>query len=543
MNQPTPSHRNYQRVISDIESGRIKIPQFQRDFVWDRRKSAALIDSILKGFPIGTFILWHTKERLRTVRNLGGADLNDTPMGDYAHQVLDGQQRLTSLFAATRGLKIDREGRADDYRRITVDLTANPEDDGPIVVADPEDLEPDTPHVSLHDLMSAQLAQLASDHGTALERISLYRQRINSYQFPVIEVHDAPLAVATEIFTRINVGGKALSVFEIMVAKTYDPKRKFDLSQASDTFNEALEDVGYGSISHTVFMQTVAALAGKTIRKKDLLNMDRDTFIDMWPAAVDAIKLAVDYFRDSMRIPVSALLPYQQLLIPFGYFFHHHPARPSGATKQRLIDFFFRVGLTSRYSGPTETKVAQDLRRMDAILAERDVEYDDTVNITADAVNAEGGFRTGQAYTKTLLCVLAWHQPRSFKTGDLVRLDNAWLKRVNSKNYHHFFPRKFLRDSGEEEQWINHIANITLVDDYLNKRDIRDQAPSVYLAKFAETNDELNAVLDTHLISLEWANEDDYDAFFLNRCAAIARALAERVIVRRGDQGGLDPAA
>lgn len=111
--------------MSEIENGIIKIPQFQRDFVWPRAKSAKLLDSIIKGFPIGTFILWKTKEQLRTVRNIGGADLPRTPKGDYAKQVLGGQQRLTSLYAAINGLKVTRDGHVDDYSEIYVDLDAD----------------------------------------------------------------------------------------------------------------------------------------------------------------------------------------------------------------------------------------------------------------------------------------------------------------------------------------------------------------------------------------------------------------------------------
>ena len=71
--QPQPGTMLYGNLLSDIETGRIKVPQFQRKFVWSREDTAGLIDSILKGYPIGTFIIWETDERLRSVRNLGGA--------------------------------------------------------------------------------------------------------------------------------------------------------------------------------------------------------------------------------------------------------------------------------------------------------------------------------------------------------------------------------------------------------------------------------------------------------------------------------------
>ena len=63
--------KQYTTLLNEIETGQIKIPQFQRQFVWDIASSAKLIDSVLKGYPIGTFIYWRTNERLRSVKNIG----------------------------------------------------------------------------------------------------------------------------------------------------------------------------------------------------------------------------------------------------------------------------------------------------------------------------------------------------------------------------------------------------------------------------------------------------------------------------------------
>ena len=69
--QPKPDSKSYSDLISDIEKGVIKIPKFQRDFVWTIDRTAQLLDSILKGYPIGTFILWETNERMTSIKNIG----------------------------------------------------------------------------------------------------------------------------------------------------------------------------------------------------------------------------------------------------------------------------------------------------------------------------------------------------------------------------------------------------------------------------------------------------------------------------------------
>lgn len=109
MNLPEPQIFYFSTLMSDIEKGIVKIPQFQRDFVWSKKKSCKLMDSIVKGYPIGTFIFWKTKERLRSIRNIGGIELPEPREGDFILYVLDGQQRLTSLFTILKGLKIVRD--------------------------------------------------------------------------------------------------------------------------------------------------------------------------------------------------------------------------------------------------------------------------------------------------------------------------------------------------------------------------------------------------------------------------------------------------
>ncbi len=79
--QPKPDSKEYSELIYEIEKGIIKIPKFQREFVWSVDKTAKLLDSILRGYPIGTFILWETEQRLNDVKNVGNLKIPDTPDG------------------------------------------------------------------------------------------------------------------------------------------------------------------------------------------------------------------------------------------------------------------------------------------------------------------------------------------------------------------------------------------------------------------------------------------------------------------------------
>src|SRR5215208_1396617 len=540
MNQPEPQSSNLSSLVNDIERGLVKIPQFQRDFVWRKQKAAKLLDSIVKGYPIGTFILWRTKESLRSVREIGGAELPQTPEGDFTQYVLDGQQRLTSLFTALKALLVRREGGVDDFSQMYVDLTAIGDED--IVVADIPGKDPKN-LIKLSDLLYGGLTFLAAYPREHHTRIEEYKKRFESYSFSTVLIKEAPIEVATEIFTRLNVGGIALSVFEIMVAKTFDLSQNFDLAEKYQSLVNRLKDVDYETISDAVVLQVVSTLIRKECRKKDILGLRKKDFIATWPAAVDAIERSVDYFRNYYRIPVSKLLPYNALVVPFAYFFYHSKDKPTGESQKYLQDFFWRTSLAGRYSSAVETKLAQDIRRVDEILKGNQPEYDYGVDTSARFIETNGDFRTGRSFIKAILCLLAYQQPKSFIDDSLVRISNDWLKQANSKNYHHFFPLGFLKKLNTTNTALpapNHIANITLVDDFLNKRKIRDKAPSLYMKEFAATNEELEKTMSTHLIDLQsfgiWL--DDYAEFFHMRAQAISNELQKRIIPREIDQMG-----
>jgi len=464
------------------------------------------------------------------VRNIGGIDLPPPKDGDVVQYVLDGQQRLTSLYAAICGLKIERpSGAQDDFSSIYLNLAAAENEQ--IAIHELENVDP-AACIRLSELLHGDFQKLATFPRDFQERIKDHKTRIEGYQFPIIEVQDVAIDVATEIFTRINVGGKPLSVFEIMVAKTYDEVRGFDLSQEFDNLIERLGQIDYETISDALVLQLIALLLKRDCRRQAILALGREEFIATWPKAVSAIESAADYFRNSYRIPVSRLLPYNALLVPFAYYFYQHKDKPDGDAFERLRDFFWRCSLGGRYSVSVESKLAQDIGRIDTILSGKAPAYDWGVDLSPDFIIANGWFATGRAFVKAILCLLAYQEPKSFSDDATVRISNDWLKQANSRNYHHFFPRAWLRGQSVDDERANNIVNITIVDDYLNKRRINAKPPSQYMAEFVKENKALDATMQTHLIDPRAFGiaDNDYDAFLKARAARISEELKERVI-------------
>ncbi len=535
MQLPQPQSQTFSNLIGQIENGQIKIPQFQRDFVWTMQKSAGLVDSIVKGYPIGTFIFWKTKERLRSIRNLGDYALPETPEGESVYFVLDGQQRLTSLFACLKGVKVSRDKKEDDFSKIYIDLDAD--ESQPIVITDISEKE-DKTFISILDLMSGGMGLARIFPEKYWEKIGVYQERINSYQYSIVQLEDASLDVATEVFTRINVGGTPLTVFEIMVAKTFDEKRNFDLSEKYQQLIEELETINYETISDATVLQTISMIMVGECKRSIILKLDKQQFIDTWNNAADAIEKAAEYFRNYYRIPVSQLLPYNALIVPFAYFFSKHKDKPTTGDKQKFLeDFFWRCSLSGRYSSAVESKLAQDVKRIEKILNDELPSYDWPVDTSAEFIENNGWFSAGRSYVKGILCIYAHFQPKSFVDDSIVNISNNWLKQANSKNYHHFFPKAYLKGK-EDRFYINHILNITIVDDFLNKREIGKKPPSIYMKKFKK-NKNLLDTMKTHLIDdLEsfgiWS--DDYDKFFAARANLVSREINKRIVKQKIDK-------
>ncbi|WP_082050616.1 GmrSD restriction endonuclease domain-containing protein [Risungbinella massiliensis] len=517
-------------LIDAIQDGSIKIPRFQREFVWSIEESAKLLDSIIKGYPIGSFTLWETKEYLYSIRNIGNDNLPDTKEGHVCQYVLDGQQRITSLYAALQGLQIARGDKIDDFSQIYVDLIAEPTEE--IVFTDISERDAGT-YISIQNLINGGTIWRRYSEDLD-EKLQYYKNRIMNYSFSAIVLKNASLEIATEAFTRLNVGGKQLSVFEIMCAKTYDRATGFDLVEKQEILNKRLEDVGYGELSNSALLQIVSAVLNEgDTRKKTILGLEKQNLIANWDKIISSLEKAIDYIKAQFSVVSYKLIPYNQMLIPYVYFFYIHPERPTEFQRKCLQEFFWRTALTERYSRHNEHLLLQDLKKMQAIASGYQPFYDVELDLTPMFLIEKGkSFTPTKGFSKAIICLFASYNPKSFVDNSTVVLGNTWLTRSTSKNYHHFFPKSYLRRKGYEDKMVNHVLNITMVDDHLNKKVIRDKSPADYIMHFADENLDLENSLKSHLIEdvTEFGVLDnDYDKFINARAEIICRELRKRI--------------
>ena len=541
LNQPEVLHRQYEVLVSDVERGLIQIPQFQREFVWTIKKSANLLDSIIKGYPIGTFIFWRTNERFRSVKTLGDIKLPNPRKDENTSYVLDGQQRLTSLFAVLKGSKIKRGGsKVDDFSQIYIDLNATPEQQIVNYNLNERTEEEEYSYISLEKLLEFDIEEISQYPKNKLKQLKAYEHQIKTYEFPIVEIRDVGIEKATEIFTRINISGKLLTLFDIMVAKTFDEKKKFDLREKFDNLLSELEESKYHELNDRIVLQLSAFLAGKNdCTESTILNISKEDFISNWSVLEQAVKQSVDYFRHKLGIPVYKLLPYSALVVLFSYFFAKQKSEPTPKQQRYLNEYFWRASLGGRYLSAADGKIALDKNKMDRILEGKIPKYEWGLNLTPKWIIENGEFNVNRAFVKAILCLYTSFVPRSFSNHAKVNVDENWLSRRNSKNYHHFFPISFLNKEKITDFDANNIVNITIVDDYLNKGKIGKRPPSEYITEFSKHNKKLDETLETHLITdikKFGVLNNKYGTFLKERSKLICEELKTRIKPRKIDK-------
>ncbi|MCY4170302.1 MAG: DUF262 domain-containing protein [Bacteroidetes bacterium] len=540
-NAPKPDSKKYSVLIFEIENGIIKVPKFQRDFVWSKDKTAKLLDSILKGYPIGTFIFWQTTIRMNEIKNIGNLNIQDTPIGTQVQYVLDGQQRITSLYAAYRGAQIQKTGEklATDYTNIFVNLDVDiNENDEQVIIAE----EKGEKCISLSDVLNfnfdmvKNLSLRFSDE--ELNTINDYSTAFKTYEFSTVILTKEDIDSAIEVFTRINTGGQTLTLFEIMSAKSYDQEQHFDMQEKWEEFIKELADIQFDGISSSVILQLLSLVLSrnKECKRKTILALEKQVIINNWDKCICALKDSIDYFRTTYRIPVSRILPYDALLTSFAYFFFKNNGRqPNFKQRKYLEEFFWRMSLSFRYSGSAETNLGQDVKRIDMILENQRPDYSD-IKLFLDSPQSliNESFSTGNSFCKAVLCLLAYQEPKDFHHNGKVILDNSWLKVSTSKNYHHFFPKSFL---GKSTPNCNSIVNITLVSDSLKKKLIGSKGPSNLIDNFETENNQLEKTLKTHLIDLRGfgIHSNDYNVFLSARSQRMYEELKSRIDLTRNE--------
>ena len=524
-----------------LEEGYISIPQFQRQFVWGIDDCAKLLDSVFKGYPVGTITLWQTHERMRQVKKIAGHVFPQAKEGYPVNYVLDGQQRLTSIYVCLKGERAYNGVAEVDYGKVFLKLDDD-DCDNDLVVTDVSGCPPNS-YISIKNLFEPDYSRLKDDYPSKFDLICKCIDQLKTYPIPTVELTGASLLEATDIFTRINTTGKRLSVFEVMSARVYRESPHFDLLEKRDEQKEKWQKAGYETLPDYVTLQAMALCLHKRCTRDAVLSLTCDEVAGKWSKVDKAFADAIDYLRTTFGVPVADLLPYDVLIIPFVYFmFKNKGKKPSASQAKWLKDYFWRTALEQRFSNAVASKLTNDVAFFDAVLKGKvpDKSHLPFVSITPKRIAADGLFKTGSAFIKAILCLFAKHRPCSLCENEPVIIDNSWVSKKNAKNYHHFFPIEYMRGKkwNDPQRPVDHIANITIIGSADNQY-IKKKAPSMYIKVFGQNNADIKSTLKTHLIDDVVSfgiRKDNYRKFFDRRVSRICEELIKCIVRRDADE-------
>lgn len=482
----------FSQLIADIKKGEVKIPQFQRKFVWKDEQALELLDSVANGYPIGSILLWKTVDKLNAARDIGVFQLPKTDDITPTFYVLDGQQRLTVIYSCL-GAPENAPGYTAGYDLATESF----------IELKPGSVRPDVfPLRKLFhttSLLNYRTSLLSLANAAALQqRLDDLISAFTQYKLPVVTLKDLTIDEVCPIFERINSSGTRLSTYDLMVAATW--AEDFDLNEKVGGILASVEAKGYGETERSTILKAVSAIQLDSIQDKALRELRKLSTPEIEALAQrteSALKRAVDALSTQFKIHSWDFLSYEAVLIITTYLFrdtNHLSAEQSA----RLRQWFWRASFGERYKVGGENFVSRDLETVRQYVLDGTGEPDQFGSMPLATDWAKTQFKSNVSRSRAYILALAAAAPRNLPNGMVVDVEHA-LSAYNKKEYHHIYPRAYLKAIGENEM-SNVLGNIIMLTSASNKS-ISDNSPAKYIpAITAALGKECDAVFKSNLL-------------------------------------------
>jgi len=524
-----------QKAIDRLLDGTIRIPGFQRRFVWPPEKAALLMDSLYKQYPVGSILLWRTGSRLKTENKLGVFEL-PPPQKDYpVDYVLDGQQRLTSIFTTFQQALTGTGEDPDSWLPIYYDFDAEEDaQDSRFIAISSADAEDDRhfPLSTFFDPVNFSVATRDLTPERHREIVHVQQQFLTTL-LPVQTFETEDRARVAIVFERVNRMGIPLDTYQLLTAWTWS--EDFDLQSRFERLSDEFEEFGFHDVGDDIdlMMRCCAAVLQNDPSPTSLVDMNGARVREQFPLVEESIRRSVDFLRTNFQVRHIRFLPYSALLIPLAAFFSVEPRRPVTSTQHDVLTrWFWRSCFSHRYSGNPQRNIKRDIEEAVKLRKDTQSNLADVGQPTVDkGYFFDNVFTFRTVASKTLILLLASLHPLSFLSGSQIALDDV-LAEPNRREYHHCFPRSFLAKNGWTPGWINCLANFAIISRVEN-RDIGGRAPSEYREQMPGdvASIQKSALLPDSLF------EDDYDRFLKERSQMLA-AAASRLCGTPEEQAG-----
>lgn len=363
----TPVLPRLATILAEVKSGDLVVPAFQRPFVWDDPRRLNLLDSISQGMPIGSLLVWRTSQRdLAMQEVVGGIRLAPAkPSGEKINYLIDGHQRISTLFGALQEGPRDPPSPDDDTRwPLYYELGSK---ERPAFRLAPRRGEPPKHWLpldilfdgdKLFDFTQALRAEGKRDLARQAESLA---NIFKDYIIPVVPLVTEELDTVTDAFVRINSQGKGMSEAHMLRALTHlkatDTERRFA------EIRGRLQDRGWGGLDEQVLVNILKAMLGLDVytagarRVHELLAKD--------PKPLDALGPAVEEAVDALSevgVWGPSVLPYAYQLVALATVAAESPGLLSKAdAAKRLEHWFWTTTYTELFTGATGNQIREEI--------------------------------------------------------------------------------------------------------------------------------------------------------------------------------------
>ena len=573
-------------LMRDVSSGKAQLPEFQRSWTWDDGRIRGILASLSQGYPMGAIMrLEYGNENVKfKCRTIEGVKVQGaTP----SHLILDGQQRLTSMYRVTVSkdpvdTKTDKGKSIKRYYYLDIKKCLDENQDRyDAVIPVPEDrkVKTDFDRTVLLDVSTRELEyehemfpiniifdssaredwadgykEYHNYDKTFMERYKQFRanviETIIGYKLPVITLgRETPREAVCKVFENVNTGGVSLTVFELVTATfaTYEFDLREDWEVCRDIIwgrGESLNtDVMYG-VDETAFLTTVTLYSSyladsmTTCKKKDVLALPFESYQANKQAVLEGYKMARK-FLFSQYVFRMRDLPYTTQLIPLAAICAVIGKSTFNLPQtQNILKQWFWCGIMGEmYGGANETRYANDIEDIvDAIQGRKS--QNRTINSAYFSATRLISLQTrNSAAYKGIMALVYRESCRDFVKGTTMDIVKSMDE---SPDIHHIFPEVYCIQRGYPKEKWNSIVNKTPLLPESN-RQIGGEAPSKYSKKILKKSDideaQYRIRVESHLVNYEAFIHDDFDTYFVDRAKAIMKVIENAMGKAIADKG------
>ncbi len=583
--------RDLTDLLGLVESGKAQLPDFQRSWVWDDEKICKLIESISSGFPMGAAMFLETgggSVRF-THRTFTGVDQTKAVAPD--HLVLDGQQRLTTLFQVFKSqepvktcLPTSREKKIERYYYLDIRKALDPNEDrldaiisinekkiktdniGRDIILDLTTTEQEYKNLMFPlniTLTSSEIRKwergLARYHGDGI--LDLFDKfdaeilsNIISYKIPVITVSkDTSKEAVCQIFENVNTGGVKLTVFELVTATfaADEFNLRKDWEKISKTFTGTKQGDLLKVVENTTFLTAMALLvnyksyrAGSgvvTCKKRDVLRLDLSDYKANRDILVSGFIKAAS-FLINQGVFSAQNLPYTSQLVPLAAIFAYaDDANINLAiqTNKDIIAHWYWCGVFGElYGGANESRYALDITGVFDQIDGKGIP-DTVIRANFQPRRLLSMQTRNSAAYNGVMGIILQDSPLDFMSAD--KMDIATYL-DESTDIHHIFPRNYCEQQGYDSLKWNSVINKTPIYASTN-RSIGGRAPSEYIGTMANkglTQLQMCEAISSHKINYDLLRADDFDGFIIDRASRlldrIEKAMGKTIAGRDSEE-------